>query len=98
MDGGNGSVTTAALRPRSLKQPCPSQVTSKSLSLLLTSARERSRPAGRALFSECDAPRDTTPTEPWSAANHRQLHDARSPRYLRDRTDAPRWRDPVRSK
>src|SRR6476646_9897917 len=29
MLGGNGSVTTAALRPRSLKQPCPSQVTSK---------------------------------------------------------------------
>src|SRR6266566_8085638 len=26
--GGYGSVTTAALRPRSRKQPCPSQVTS----------------------------------------------------------------------
>src|SRR5207253_4027502 len=31
--GGYGSVTTAALRPRSRKQPCPSQVTSKGFSL-----------------------------------------------------------------
>src|SRR5207247_8617509 len=49
--GGYGSVTTAAPRPRSRKQPCPSQVTSKVCLLLHPCRRADAHEVERGLQS-----------------------------------------------